>query len=273
MQVENSPAANAEAEAVMAALSDLAFESTEVAQEEIIGDETVVAVGDEAIIEELKIEAHDEEFLDDLDLHIKRQEAYESQTATEMPDIEATRLANEADAPIKVVKVRGASKTPRAASTTPRVKSDLASIDARVFQLSDLVTYDATGLEENKATVIASRPTQVKIAEKFDNLFMALNANRKPSTYVMQAYQALAAKGEMTSVEIVAAFKAAGLGDGTAQSQAGQIMVLFAVTGIAKRDGQKLTLLAESTVAKRLTDLLAPPAVTVAEAPAPTPAK
>jgi len=50
----------------------------------------------------------------------------------------------------------------------------------------------------------------------------------------------------ITSADIVAAYKASGLKEGTARSQSGQIMVLFDALGIAKRNGKSLTLDADS---------------------------
>lgn len=263
MQAQNSPAANAEAEEVMQALSDLTFEAEgEIVEETIVKDDAIELTSaiDDAVI--------DDDFLDDLDLHVKRQAAYDAQTATEMPDIEETRLANEAGTKIKVVNARTVTKTPRTASTTTRIEKDLSAIDAKLFQLSSAVEpSDAAAAEQNKVDVLATRPAQVKIAEKFDNLFTSLNSGRKPSTYVMQAFEALEAKGELTSADVVATFKAAGLGDGTAQSQAGQIMVLFNVVGIAKRDGQKLTALKDSMIADRIRALSAASTPTPTAAP------
>lgn len=258
MATEHTPAMQAVTEELMAALSDFNIEET------VESVEDLALAGE--IIEEPVIEAAgevDEDFLNDLDLTVKRQASYEAQTAEEMPDIEETKAENAAG--IKVKKARTVTKAPRvAASATPRAPRDLASVPAEFFLLNLSHSTDAAEVEQNKVDVMAKRPGQVKIAEKFDNLFVAISAGRKPSTYVMQAYSALVAAGELTSAQIVATFKAAGLGDGTAQSQTGQIMVLFDTVGIAKRSGQKLTLLPESYVASRLN------ALTATAAPTPT---
>ena len=98
----------------------------------------------------------------------------------------------------------------------------------------------------------ALKPAQVKIAEKFENLFTALSVGKAPSTYVMIAFKLLDEKKTVTSADIVAAYKASGLGEGTARSQSGQIMHLFATVEIATRVGQTLTLNASSTIADRI---------------------
>lgn len=262
MQTENITAATADIDNVLAAMGD--FEASIV--EEIISDDQIIQELDAISDDPIEITAEtdvgadvDEDFLDELNITIKRQESYEAQTAEDMPDIEATKAANASG--VKVKAARTVSKTPRAASTaaTPRVVRDLASTGAEFFVLSKSASYASTAdMELNKTTVIAARPTQVKIAEKFDNLFTSLAGGRKPSTYVMQAFDMLEAKGEITSADIVAGFKAAGLGDGTAQSQTGQIMVLFNVTGIAARSGQKLTLNADSRIAERIRTVKSP---------------
>ncbi len=59
----------------------------------------------------------------------------------------------------------------------------------------------------------------------------------------------------MTSADLIACYKAAGLGDGTARSQTGQIMALFAAVKIADRIGQTLTLRADSTLATKIRGL------------------
>lgn len=262
MQTENTAAVNADIENVLAAMGD--FDAS-IVEEEIVGDDQIMqeldAISDDPIVEEtVEVTGDaDEDFLDELNITIKRQESYEAQTAEEMPDIEETKIANASG--VKVKSTRTVSKAPRVASTsaTPRVVRDLNSVEAEIFVLSKSAVYSsADDIVFNKVSVISRRPTQVKIAEKFDNLFTSLAGGRKPSTYVMQAFDMLDAKGEITSAEIVAGFKAAGLGDGTAQSQTGQIMVLFNVTGIAARVGQKLTLNADSRIAERIRDLKSP---------------
>ena len=78
------------------------------------------------------------------------------------------------------------------------------------------------------------------------------------------AFDLLDAQKTLTSADIIAHYRAAGLGDGTARSQCGQIMVLFDLVEIAKREGNKLSMIADSLVAKRIRDLKSVPTASAA---------
>jgi hypothetical protein len=129
-----------------------------------------------------------------------------------------------------------------------------------------LTLADAEGdLEANKAEVLRKRPAQVKVAEKFDNLLLAVAAGKAPSKFTMDCFRALKASGSITSKELVAALEATpmktngskGYNGGTARSQAGQMMSLFPALKIATREGQKITLNPDSTLADALSAMLA----------------
>jgi hypothetical protein len=168
--------------------------------------------------------------------------AYAEQT-TSTADVSAP-AASEADAePAK--KARKPREKKAAAPKAPR---DLNSIDASVFVLTDGVT----DLEANKSAVIALMPKQKKIAEKFENVFRSVSASKAPSEFVRIGFKTLHNSGTMTSTELVAALKAAEYSEGTSRSQAGQIMALFPILGVATRDGQKLTYNADAPMTKRL---------------------
>src|SRR5262249_20806810 len=107
-----------------------------------------------------------------------------------------------------------------------------------------------------------------KIADKFDNVLTELAAGKAPSVYTMACFRHLHAHGTATQTDLVAALKATkvkndkiakGSGtysDGTARSQAGQIMELFRVLGVANRERQTLTLRSDSLIAEKLAELL-----------------
>jgi len=216
--------------ALDAALEDLNLGE---AVEEIIEatDDTVAALDDDAVAE--------------LESTIDRAEAYASQEATPMADPSAVSAT-----PAKTARTRSAS-------STPRVARDLNSLPDETFVLEgDGKTVSPT----QKADTIALRPTQVKIAEKFDNLFSALAAGKEPSTYVMIAFKLLDEKKTVTSADIIGAYKASGLGEGTARSQSGQIMNLFATVKIASRSGSNLALNENSAIAAKLRGLASPAA-------------
>ncbi len=191
----------------------------------------------------------DADALQDLDIKMDRAEAYEEQTSTTT----VVDPAGAVVAKVKKAKTATVSKTPAA----PRVSTDMSTIEPKFFQLSKTATFaDDAALEANKAAVIASTPKQIKIAEKFDNVFRSMAAGRVPSIYTMNAFKLLAMKKTLTSADLVAAYKTQGLGEGTARSQTGQMMALFPALGVAARAGQTLTLDANSTVAEYLASKL-----------------
>ena len=193
--------------------------------------------------------------LADLDLALTKNEAYAEQTSAAM---ETTELP--APTPTKPGKVQKAPKVAGAASA-PRTPRDISKVADEFFVLSgDPSTMSPDDLSAARTATMALKPAQVKIAEKFENLFTALSAGKAPSTYVMIAFDVLEKKGSMTSADVVGAYKASGLGEGTARSQSGQIMNLFATVGIATRSGQTLTLRSDSLLADRLRSLSAPAA-------------
>lgn len=187
----------------------------------------------------------DDAMLASLEASVARAEVYE----TQQPTSNMTQPAAPAAA-VSAPKAPRAAKTSSGVARTPR--KALTDLDEGVFQRSINDVVDAA----SKAATIALRPTQVKVAEKFDNLFLAIANGKLPSNYVVVAFKTLNKFGAMTSADLVAAYKATGLKDGTARSQAGQIMELFNVVGIALRSGQALSQRADSTVAVRLNDLI-----------------
>lgn len=186
----------------------------------------------------------DEDLLADLESTVARAEIYSSQAA-------GASVADAADvaAVQKPAKKARKPKDPNAAPAAARApRKALADLDDGVFQLFNSETPGPA----NKQVTLDARPQQVKVAEKFDNLFLAIDAGKAPSRYVVTAFKLLRKTGAMTSADLNAAYIAEGLGKGTANSQTGQIMHLFATVGIANRSGQALQLRADSTVATKL---------------------
>lgn len=193
---------------------------------------------------EIETDEIDETLLAELEADIARAEVYQAQEATSDPTpVSATAASKPAR-----------KKSANAVERTPR--KNLSDLDDDVFQLFDGEVVGPT----NKQVTIDARPKQVKVAEKFDNLFLALAAGKEPSSYVVTAFKVLSATGTMTSADLVAAYKTSGLKDGTARSQTGQIMELFNVVGIARRSGQSLTLRTDSVIAQKLGAIINKPA-------------
>lgn len=211
----------------------------------------------EAGVEEAAAEEETEVLADDemreLELHLERQEAYQAQTAAAVVTVEKQ--------PAGAAKV----KTPRSArgSSVPRAARDLNSVAEEFFVLSgDAKGMDASQLTAAKAATIARKPSQVKIAEKFDNLFTAVAAGKLPSVYTMIGFRLLDTNKKITSGDLIAALKTelTSCGEGTARSQCGQLMNLFAAVGIADRSGNTLELRSDSLLAERIRELEKPAA-------------
>jgi hypothetical protein len=131
----------------------------------------------------------------------------------------------------------------------PRAPRSAESLPDAMFVLTE--DDDAANAAALKTAVLAARPTQKKVEEKFHNLLTSIAAGKKPSVYTWEAYQLLRDKGEMRTAELVAAFnKRYSLG--TSRSQAGQIMNLFANLKIGVRSGNVLAFNAKSTLAAKL---------------------
>ncbi|WP_276122644.1 hypothetical protein [Pararhizobium qamdonense] len=216
--------------------------------EEVVEASAVVEDEPAAVVTDEDLENVD---LDELEMSIDREEGYASQES-EMS------VAENAAQTAAAAKTQPAT-TPRAprAPSAPRTPRDMASLDAKVFVLEgDASTMEADALEKNKATVMAALPSQKKIAEKFENLFAALNAGKQPSVYVTAAFKLLDEKKTITGTDITTMYKAT-YKQGTAQSQSGQIMTLFEAAKIATRQKNTLVLNDNSAVAERLREIFA----------------
>lgn len=232
--------------------SDTSLDELIEAVEEVIDTDTVMDndLGDL----DLGGAALDDEDLRKMEATIERQEAYEEQES----EIVAAPVA-----PATTQTVVKPAKTPRAPSA-PRVARDLNSVEGKFFLLEgDTLPTDQAGLDQLRADTLKLMPLQKKVAEKFENLFTSIAANRAPSTFVTIAFSLLQKTGSMSSADLVAAYKTVGAksdtegyNDGTARSQAGQIMNLFDTVKIATRSKQLLNVNPNSNVARHLSAAL-----------------
>jgi len=183
---------------------------------------------------------------------IEQEKIYESQKST-APVAELKAVATTV---LKAKKSSGA----RAGRT---VRS-LESVPAEYFVLTgNPADLSETELQDNKKAVMTLKPLQVKIAEKFENLFTAISSGSMPSRYTQMAYAYLYDHKQATTTDLVAMFMKAGLREGTARSQTGQMMTLLSVVKVADRAGQTLTLRTDSTIAERLNSLTVAPVASV----------
>lgn len=170
-----------------------------------------------------------------------------SETATPSPAIDLDPAKTPSPAPKE-------KKTRATKAAAPKVERDLAALPREAFVLlTSQNDDDHFDLDANKTAVLALRPTQKKVADKFDNLFVAVNAGRDPSVYVTACLKTLVAKGTVTTNDLVTALTESKYTIGTARSQAGQVMALFATLKIGMRSGQTLTLNPDSLLVEKLT--------------------
>lgn len=237
-------------EALDALLDDLPLDAS---QAEVI-EEPIEEV--EEVVEEVAAEL-DDDVLRDLEIGMERAEAYGRQESTvETADAEAVAKAKK-EAPAKKARTS-------AAASTPRVPRDISTVADEFFVLSgDPAAMSQDELLDARAATMALKPTQKKIAEKFENLFTAISVGKQPSRYVSIAFELLDQNSTITSTDLVACYKTAGsksptegYDEGTARSQTGQIMALFDAVGIAKRSGSSLTINPDSLIAQRLRGII-----------------
>jgi hypothetical protein len=212
-----------------------------VVEEIIVEDDVDLVMAEIEAVEAVEID--ESAIMDEVDAAIARHENYQEQTAAAVATTDPAVVATSAT-PRKSKRTAGPAK--------PRAETDLSLLPGELFVLEgDVTAMDQAALDAAKATTIAAKPAQVKVAEKFDNLLVALNAGRKPSRYTEIALDLLIANTAITSSDLVAAYRSSGLGDGTARSQSGQMMALFPALGIAVRTAKSITLNAESNIVTR----------------------
>lgn len=226
-----------------AALADMEIDGEDV----VILDETPANEGDiEAVVGEI---VSDE----------AKAKAYAEQESTTTLDPAAAEAAaaKVADGTAKPKKAKGEKKE-KATTGVSRTKGSVTDLPTDAFVL---VSADADGdLDANKAAVLALRPSAKKIAEKFDNLFLAMSAGKLPSVYTVEVFKALRASA-LGSTEIVKALETAGYSLGTSRSQAQQVIQLFQTLKIATKNEGKLVLNPDSVLGMALGMLIDTPAV------------
>lgn len=194
------------------------------------------------------IEHHEEleaDHMDELEAELTKAEVYaEAESGGEVID-DVTAVPEK---PVKAAKPKRERKASGEKAKSLKVERDLSLLPPDAFVLNPHQVVN----EALKEAVIALRPAQIKIAEKFDQTIIALHANRRPSRYVVMAFEALAATGEITSTDLIKTMTGSGLANGTAGSQVGQIMALFPILQIAERTGNTLKLNKESSMANKL---------------------
>jgi hypothetical protein len=264
-QIATNTAPVIDLDALDATLADLDLTAAAETDEIVIEDEPEIeeldaseVVEDETVPETLEVTADnnsviDDDMIADLELDAERKEAYAAQDAG-VP-LETTEKVEPTAKPGRKPKVPSGTATAKSSGRIPR---DLNTVAPEFFVLNgDPATLSDEEKDKAKADTLALRDgiTQVKVIEKFENLITALSVGKEPSTYTKIAFDLLDGKKAVASADIIGAYKASGLKEGTARSQTGQMMTLFAAVGIATRTGQKLELREDSRLAERLRSL------------------
>lgn len=123
--------------------------------------------------------------------------------------------------------------------------------DFLTINLSDADLPDAerqAKIDELLATIDDSKKTPIKIQEKVINFYAHLSNGAQLSNYTVMAIQLLVKDGELTSKTLKDAYEARPYSQGTASSQATQMMKLLPLLGLAVRNGQKLTINPDSVL-------------------------
>lgn len=232
-------------DAIDAALDDLFLEEIEASE----------AVTDAAEIIEEPVEELSDEEERVLAAEITKSEAYEGQeldSAAIEIDPESLKKPSKVKKP-RAAKAAKAPRTPKSEKAV--VVRDLRSLPPEAFVTTPEAPSD---LEANKEAILSSLPTQKKVKEKVENLLISLHAGRKPSVYTLEVFKALNVMGTASSRKLVEVLvstpsrSGSFYSNGTANAQVGQMMIAFDKLGIAKRNGQELTLIEDSPLVSKL---------------------
>lgn len=133
----------------------------------------------------------------------------------------------------------------------------IEAVQATLIHKPEDAKLDADKLSE----LIAARMAEIdkapkKVAEKLVNAYAHLTTGGSLSVYTELALELILTKGEITSKDIFDRYLARPWSEGTARSQSGQLMQVLPMMGIAKREGQKLTLNRDSVMAQIFADKL-----------------
>lgn len=120
--------------------------------------------------------------------------------------------------------------------------------DFLTLNLADASLSDAEQEERREAFLAEIDGLPVKIQEKVVNFYAHVAQGATLSTYTVIAIRLLQKEGELTSKTLKDAYIARPYTEGTASSQATQMMRLLPLLGLAKRNGSKLVVNSDSVL-------------------------
>lgn len=200
----------------------------------------------------------------------------ESTASSDMDDIELEEDDLEEEVPVKKAKSKSkpakkAAKDEEKPKTGARparfVGSTVAeTILGRLGEKADDYTIltmdqadDPADKRREKFADVANSIKAKKVGEKAINLFEALGAGRRLSNYTVLCARKLFEEGTVTSTDLVGTLSES-YSDGTARSQAQQMMTLFSTFGIAEKKDKALVVNTNSVLGEALKEIVKTPA-------------
>lgn len=187
------------------------------------------------------------------ELRIKALEELE-ETAKPLSDESKLPQPQSKKAPItKRISTMGMKKSEALASALGESLDNLLTVNK-----ADLLLTEEAQFDKRLALLDAIDTLPIKIGEKATNLYAHVAKGAQLSNYTRLAINLLVADGEMTSKSLKDFYIARPYSEGTASSQATQMMKLLPLLGIARREGGKLVPDIDSTLLPLLTALPEP---------------
>ena len=185
----------------------------------------------------------------------------EAGAASEITDLKTAAQQELAEQSAPVVTPVANEPTKGKAPTTKRIatmgmKKSVAIVNALGAKAPDFLTLnladaslsDAEQAEKREEFLKEIDGLPVKIQEKVVNFYAHVAQGATLSTYTVIAIRLLQKEGELTSKTLKDAYIARPYTEGTASSQATQMMRLLPLLGLAKRNGSKLVVNSDSVL-------------------------
>jgi hypothetical protein len=203
--------------------------------------------------------------LEPVNLTPAENKAIEAGAVTEIGELKAAaaeELAQEAAAagtptvtPVANEPAKGKAPTTKRISTLGLKKSvaivqalGAKAPDFLTINLADATLSDAEQAEKREEFLKQIDALPVKIQEKVVNFYAHVAQGATLSNYTVMAIKLLIKDGELTSKSLKDAYIARPYTEGTASSQATQMMKLLPLLGLAKRNGSKLVVNSDSVL-------------------------
>lgn len=221
--------------------------------EDVLSEEDIVAAA-------AAVEAADSAQEEDVEAAVAEVEVEEAKKATYKKAKSTEKPAKSAATPTKKAVPRMSLDTHKASDI---ITQRLGANAHAVFHLDTTQPNDEAALKASMATTLeAIDKLDKKSREKAINLFQCLAENKAPSVYTKLAWQFLNANESVSLGQLTDHFLKLGYKIGTARRQAGEMLALFPVVGVATKEkgrGTPMVLNANTVVGKRIQEILDAP--------------